>query len=256
MSLLLKIKREIKAKPLKAAGLGVLLLVAAYFWAPLLRGMIAPREAAPATPASNPGPVAAAATGPGVPAAPAPAAQAAAPTSIDSVIYDWRKYANLIDEDAAMRAGAALPGSRDPFVSPQPPAPEKPAEEPKVAAGPITPAEAGLLLTTTLLGARKKIAEISGKSYTIGDRVKVLTDEFNASFRVVEIYPRRVILESHGKRYELRIPRPLLDAVVDARDGNSEAADDEGSDSDAGETIEEKTSDGPSKPQDRQSLTD
>ncbi len=36
------------------------------------------------------------------------------------------------------------------------------------------------------------------------------------TFRVVEIYPRRVVLESRGEQYELTIPRPLVDAVAES----------------------------------------
>ncbi|MBI3839452.1 MAG: hypothetical protein HY288_16150, partial [Planctomycetia bacterium] len=54
MSLAKKLQREIKANPAKAGGLGVLLLVAGYFWAPLVKGFIAPAETAPAATATAP----------------------------------------------------------------------------------------------------------------------------------------------------------------------------------------------------------
>jgi hypothetical protein len=254
MSFVIRVQREIKAKPLKAAGLGVLLVVAAYFWAPLVRGYLGGGQTAAGPPAASPAPTASAASQSTVSTSTSPG-QAAAAGGTTSAAYDWRKYSKLIDEDAKMREGAALSGPRDPFVSPQPPAPSEPPKSAQSEAQPITPADAGLLLTTTLLGARKKIAEINGKSYTIGQRVKIVGDDLRASFRVVEIHPRRVILESQGRRYELKIPRPLLDAVVEAREADDdEVVEDEATERPGGESFEKKTADEPSK--ETEELTD
>lgn len=222
MSLVNRLQREVKANPAKAAGLGVLSLVACYFWAPLILGFMKPAQETAATP--PPGAAAATAPSPSAPAPPAPASAATpgqppSATSSDALPYDWQKYAKLIEEDAKMRPSQDLPSERDPFVNPLAAAQAKAEREVSAtaaAAKPITPAEAGLVLTTTLLGARKKIAEIDGRSYSIGDRVQAFTESSSASFRVVEIFPRRVVLEGHDQRYELTIPRPLVDAVPQA----------------------------------------
>ena len=241
MSLVTRLQREVKTNPAKAAGLGVLLLVACYFWAPLLLGFMKPAEN------SDPAPSAAATAAPATTAPTvAPPGQGPQVAAADALVYDWRKYAQLVEEDAKMRPSAELPSERDPFASPLGAAPaesEQPVAPPVAAAEPITPAEAGLVLTTTLLGARKKIAEIDGKSYAVGDRVEVLTEALKTSFRVVEIYPRRVVLESHGKRYELKLPRPLLDTVTKAAESERASRDaDSDSDSTTGaETAEQET---------------
>jgi hypothetical protein len=80
---------------------------------------------------------------------------------------------------------------------------------------PITPAEAGLALGSTLVSAHRKIAEINGKSYGLNERVQIVKDALDVSFRIVEIQPRRVVLERNGQLYELKIPRPLLDGIED-----------------------------------------
>ena len=220
MSVVTRLQREIKANPAKAAGLGVLLLVACYFWAPLILGFMKPAQETAAAPPH--GAAAATAPTPSAPPAPASAAtpgQSPSATPSDALPYDWQKYAKLIEDDAKMRPSQDLSSERDPFVNPLAAAQAKAEREVSATAAstkPITPAEAGLVLTTTLLGARKKIAEIDGRSYSIGDRVQAFTASSSASFRVVEIFPRRVVLEGHGQRYELTIPRPLVDAVPQA----------------------------------------
>ncbi|MGD9722401.1 MAG: hypothetical protein AB7O59_12930 [Pirellulales bacterium] len=219
MSFVARLQREIKAHPAKGAGLGVLLIVAAYFWAPLVRGLIAPEDAA-SEPSPTPASTAAApATTTSTPSAPAPA------TAAGAAAYDWRKHASALDGDPNMQSTDDLPLPRDPFAS------EKSAEQktieaqatqPAVEAKPLTPQEAGLVLTTTFLGTRKKIAEIGGETYSVGDQIHVATDEHNESFRVLAIYPRRVILEGRGQQFELRIPRPLIDSVEETRTSRHE----------------------------------
>jgi hypothetical protein len=209
MSVAKRLEREIKANPAKAGGLGVLLLVACYFWAPLVMGFFQSDGGEVVQPAATP-PSPAATTSTLVPAG------QTMPT--ETPTYEWRKYSKAIEEDARMNTGSQLSEGNDPFDGPPiiaPPKPEPPVETPPVVMQPVTPADVGLELTTTLLGARRKIAEIGGKSYTVGDRIETEQDGANASFTIVEIYPRRVVLESNGERYELRIPRPLVDSVAE-----------------------------------------
>jgi hypothetical protein len=218
MSVAKRLQREVKANPAKAAGLGALLLVACWFWAPLVMGIFKSEEASVAPQAP-------------VPLAPGANSSTAAPTLMpagqavanDAPPYDWRKYSKAIDEDAKMSPGRELSAESDPFNEPpaaEPPEAKPPVEVAPVVVQPITPADVGLELTTTLLGARRKIAEIGGKSYTVGDVVETGQEGASATFRVVEIHPRRVVLESEGKKYELRIPRPLVDSVAEQPQGN------------------------------------
>jgi hypothetical protein len=146
----------------------------------------------------------------------------AKPAPAGVVQYDWQKYARLLDEDPKSLPAADLENDRDPFaVSAAAPAraPQQSAEPPAIAAEPISPVEAGLTLNSTLLGSKRRIAEIDGESYTVGDVVEAMSGETIANFRVVEIQPRRVILESDGQKYELTIPRPLVDSAIETRTG-------------------------------------
>ncbi len=244
MSLAKKLQREMKAHPAKAGGLALLLLLAGYFWAPLVKGWIGSADAT--TPPPTPPAVATAPSGV-VMASPAAtsATPGAKPAGADPA-YDWRKYAKLINEDDHMRTGVERPNDRDPFarldVAIETAESAPPDEATLAAAKPITPEEAGLTLGSTLVSTRKKIAQIGGKSYTIGSRVSAAQDGLAATFEVVSIEPRRVVLKRNGQRFELKIPRPLMDGIV-------EIVPDEPSDRDptqrAGtQTIEQRTSDG------------
>jgi hypothetical protein len=203
MSLAKKLQREAKANPVKAAALGVLLLVAGYFWAPLVKGFVSPAATAPAATATA-----------GAPATPAPAPTPTvdAPKAPESPVYDWQRYAQLLDDDVKMRTSAELPSPRDPFKSREVERPEiasvKTAAQLKAAeAPPLEPREAGLVLSSTFVGPRTQIALIGGKPYRIGDRVRVQKDGIKASFNLIDVQPRLVVLERNGKQYELTITR-------------------------------------------------
>jgi hypothetical protein len=218
MQLANRLKREIKKNPAKAMGLGALLLVACYFWAPLIAGFLGSGSPAPPPPAQN-----AAATTNSSPSVSEPVAK---PT-ISAAAYDWQRHSKSIDDSELMRASAKLPNDRDPFHDlAAATAAVQPVENPEPAAPPVTPADAGLVLGSTLVSAHRKIAEINGKSYGINEHVEVATDTLEVSFKIVEIHPRRVVLERDGVRYDLKIPRPLLDGIVEMTGSGDSSKDD------------------------------
>jgi hypothetical protein len=221
MSLAKRLQREIKSSPGKAGGLAVLLLVAGYFWAPLIMQFFGNDTAAPASaPAASP-----AVAGPAV-AAPT-SVQVAGATSAEAPAYDWRRVAADLDADSRMASIAEPSREHDPFAT-RASATSAVAEVRKVepVARDLTPDEAGLVLSSTLVSARRKIAEINDKSYRVGDRVRALGDDYDVAFRVVDVSPRRVLLERDGKRFELKIRHPLLDAVVERTSDESEYTED------------------------------
>jgi hypothetical protein len=220
MSVAKRLQHEIKASPAKAGALGLLLIVAAYFWLPTVVGLIGTGKQAPPAPSADQ----ATSTASTTPAASAGNEQQPTAKAFD---YDWRMHAKSMDEDPLARPVDALSNERDPFASNETLAAAEPLEPPAappVVVEPMTPQDAGLVLSTTLHGARMKIADIGGKSYTIGDRIEVSGNGADTSFQVVEIHQRRVVLKSDGKLYELKIPRPLVDAVVEARTGRTDHA--------------------------------
>lgn len=104
-----------------------------------------------------------------------------------------------------------LAQSRDPFASPtvETPAPLA-AEKPEVAPPAVTPAAAGLVLTSTIIGPQRRVVQISGKMYSVGQTIDTAKEKEGAcvTFKLVEVHPRRAVLQNGDERYELTIPEP------------------------------------------------
>ncbi len=210
-----KIKREASASPKKAAFLGLATLVAVYFWMPLVWGWIAKgnKNMASATANSSATP-----TTPAMSVAASPIAPAATPDA--SVKKEpkkplpWQQTAQWIDQDPRTKPAARLPILRDPFSTPVAvqQAESKPKEKAKLKLPTISPEAAGLVLTGTIVGPQRCIAQISGKPYAVGQTIQPLStkqkDVPNISFQLVEVTQRHAVLEADGQRYQLSIPEP------------------------------------------------
>lgn len=217
-----KLRREATANPKKAGLLGLLLLVAVYFWAPLLRQWTRSAENAPDTSAAAPpaaatsappaaatsggavAPPLAAATPVGTPTLSAPAAAPSAPPK-----FHWKQLVAAIESDPRMRPvepPAGLVAQRDPFIDPRPPAIAEAATE---VAGErsedVTPGELGLVLSSTIIGHQRRTALVNGKVYAAG---RELEARDGVVFVVRDIEPWGIVLERAGKRFELELPRP------------------------------------------------
>lgn len=194
-----RLRREIKRDPKKAGALGLMFLVAIYFWAPLVSGWMGSSR-----PADMP-PTASTATTPTVPAT-TENTTAAKPTN-EAKPVSWQELIAWQDEDPR-RAPATLVASRDPFhavekVVEQKPVDEKP--EKKIEAKSMD--QVGLVLSSTLVGPRSSLARINGKTYHTGQAVRVQYEGERVAFQVKEIHPRRVVLERDGTRFELKSGR-------------------------------------------------
>lgn len=204
-SLWKKLKREAKANPGKAVILGIVAVVALYFWVPLVWGWVGKSNAnagvevvqLPPTAAISPSP-----TDPSVaPASPSP--------SIEHP--SWLQIAQGMENDPRTKTALPLTTTRDPFQSPQALEEDskKAADSEELKPRFMTPAEAGLVLTSTVTGAERRIAQINGKTYTEGQTIPAAKDSTRGvSFTLVEIQPRRVVLEADSQRYDLTIPEP------------------------------------------------
>ena len=204
-----QLRREASANPKKAAFLGLAVLAAAYFWTPLVWGWIgkndknAPGAVAP----SGATPVAAAL----VPAA-MPDAKAT-PKDAGPDRLPWPQIVQQMHDDPRMMTAPPLTITRDPFEPPRTEVAESKAEvEDKSRPKPptITPSAAGLVLTSTIIGPQRRIAQISGKTYVVGQAIEAVKDKetLGVAFKLVEVHPRRAILEADGQRFELTIPEP------------------------------------------------
>ncbi len=114
----------------------------------------------------------------------------------------------------------ALTNVRDPFeTAALKPAAAKAEEEAAPKPPVVTPDAAGLTLTGTIIGGQRRVAQINGKTYSVGQTVEAAKDaeSVGAAFRLVEIHPRRAVLEADGQRFELFIPEPGKSERIDVR---------------------------------------
>lgn len=194
-----KLKREITASPKKAGALGLMVVVAGWFWWPLLKDWFGP-AASPATPA--PAVAATSAPPPVTGSTVVPTPEIAKATKLG-----WREIAARIDADPLMRPSFNAEEVDDPFRAPPPPAPVE-ATVPQLVEKPvITPQAAGLSLTSTMVGTRRSLARVLGKSYGIGDRIIAVSKDLGElEYEVVGIEPRKIVLERDHKRFDLAIP--------------------------------------------------
>lgn len=212
-----QLTNDLKKSPKKAAALAALAGLCAWFWIPLLLPKAPPQPAAAAAPpASAAGPSAAAA------AAPPAAAAASAPE------IPWQELNEQIEGDPLMRPAdlAKLAEVRNPFAMTAVIAEQKrvaeaeeqakhgqgesPAEPPHET----TPDEAGLVLSSTLVGSNKRAALINGRVYEEGADIQT---DGGSNFRLAHIEAQRVLLERAGQRYPLTIKRRKAAGRVEIR---------------------------------------
>ena len=196
-----RLQREVAASPKKAAALGLLALVALWFWGPLVWGWIAPDKsgtAVTANPVANP-----------VSPVTIPSAQTTENTEkeTESPQHSWQELAQWIDGNRRASATNAPVGTRDPFV---PPRAEVAAveEEDKhdKAKSDLTTKDLGLTLSGTIIGPHRRVAQINGRSYTEGKTVRVTIDRQPIEFVLVEVHRTYVVLRRRTTHYMLKIP--------------------------------------------------
>lgn len=193
-----KLRKDLKKSPGKAAVLAVLFLVALWFWAPLLKNL-AGGEATTPPPAASTSQV-----GISTPSSPGTTAPITQPQ------YTWKQITDAIEADPRMAPTAPATLERDPF---HPIEETKPIAEPTevVAAPPVAPdvppADAGLVLNSTIVGSRRHVARVNGKSYRKGDTIAAAVGDNPLEYQLIAIDPRSVTLALGKRRYELKMRR-------------------------------------------------
>lgn len=211
-----QLQRELKANPQKAGALGLLCLVAAWFWGPLIF------KSDPKKPA----PVAAAPTA--TTAAATTATPDATAVSTAKPLMDWRTLSSRLEADPSMRSVAGKNDEeveRSPFDAPIKIAKEDPIDqdlydllEEASAAGmlderPVITKQmtstalnaCPLRLTSTLVGPRARTAVINGQAFSQG----MVLGKFNGVELVLEyVGERSAMIAWNGMKRELRIPKP------------------------------------------------
>ncbi len=199
-----QLRRDLAANPKKAAALGLMALVALYFWAPLVWRWISPQGGK-----KSAQPLALILTDD--PEQPSQSAKRRAN------LFRWEKVRQLIAQDARMASAAYERAWTDPFA-PQAPPPASAATPAGIGAAPtpasldLDPQQAGIALSGVLVGGKRRIATINGETYGEGSTIKIAKDGlFTAvEFRLTRITSQGVELERNGKTYSLLLIRPEL----------------------------------------------
>jgi hypothetical protein len=213
-----RLRTELARNKGKSAVLGIVCVVALYFWLPLIWGLFRKKEASPA--------------------AAVEATPAVAPVTEglpEAAAFHWREFLSWRDKDPRMMVVAMAAGTRNPFE--RPPAElasdVSPAElqmaEPEPVERQRHPLELGLELRGTVVGRANAVADIAGKIYVPGAIIRPLAGDEDAgdalshiAFRLVEIDRTHVVLERDGKLFRLDLPAaggPESDSIMIRRLG-------------------------------------
>ena len=207
-----RLQREIKASPQKAAVLGVLALVALYFWAPLLLGWVSGGKSPAAAVALQD---------------PASAAQPLTIATSDdtgaSVGPTWQEIDAWIERDLMMKPAAADLLAHNPFhvqtdivQTDELAAVEAAPDEAGQQQQSVTPVEAGLVLTSTITGGKRPVALINGRAYARGSTIRGEGEFGSTTFTLVEVRSKSVVLRQGDKTYEVKIsPTELALSAAD-----------------------------------------
>lgn len=218
-----KLKRELARSPGKAGLLGVLCLVAVYYYVPLL-GRLAgsPRQASGETlPVSPPTPSGTELAKLGT-SATAREENGAAASEIN-----WREILALIEREPYMQPGELGSQRDNPFALLRPretttneDSKSAPQNEETLASVPapsiLDPREAGLVLSSTMVHGDQRIAMINGRTYRENAKIvlrRQILDSPGQSgdgelvYRVERIQPLYVELENGGVRHRLDLNR-------------------------------------------------
>lgn len=205
-------RRDLAANPKKAAILGLMLLVAAYFWGPLLWKWLAPGGKAKG---GKEGQTALILEDDPVEAAPQAKPGALRP-------FRWEKVRQQIRGDRFMVPAAYENHWPNPFAPlPVTTVTQQPIEgESQAAIGAaktekeLTPDTAGLTLASVTISPRLRTATIGGRTYREGATITVGGGEDRtasaAAFRLVRVERQGVELEREGRTWWLEFDKSRL----------------------------------------------
>jgi hypothetical protein len=201
-----QIRRDIAASPRKAAVLGLMVLVALYFWAPMIWGWIRPANTGSSAVASSSDLILE-----DEPIDPAKSAKK------EGRAFAWEKVRRKVAADPRMTPAVYDVSWADPFRPPQKDAGSQTGVTPETAAAAapaIDPAALGLKLTSVAISAQRRAAVISGEKYREGDLVPSNGDRQGSppgiQFRLTKVGFHEVHLEYQGQTYILELSRPRL----------------------------------------------
>jgi len=187
-----QLRREATSNPKKAAALGLLALVALWFWAPLVKGWFVKDnpavEAKPAKPAGDSSPTS---------VANVPSQSGTEPKKAEKPQRPWYQLVQWMEEDPRTSATDPFARQRDPFSRVKTRVViEKPEELSQ---------SLGMELSSTIIGSNRRVARINGKTYQEGSLVEIDKNGREIEFRLERVERRRVVLNRDGKQFELKL---------------------------------------------------
>ena len=214
-----QIQRELKANPQKVGGVGVWMLVAVWFWLPLIfkKDESSSSSSASSSTASQPTPAK---------ATPATTAATTEPGKVEEPRPRWQDLVAWIENDPDMKSFTfeTLPDEvRDPFLVAVTPEQKQQQEEAAQVAVeepvkmPPQPGELGLRVSSTIIGKQRRTALINGRAYREGDAIEM--DE-GWVYVLSAIEKNHVVLACDGHEYQLAIARGERSGRIDLRGRN------------------------------------
>ena len=201
-----RLRREITAKPKKAAILGILLLVAVYFWFPLIRGWMPGGQSGVANESGS-------VTQSQVADTVLQSATGTTSLSNNVPVPPWQQLAAWMEADPRKAPAMNRVGARDPFHPGSMRVAEtvEKKEEPQVEAASVwTPATLGLQVSSTVVGPRRSVALINGRTYAAGDTIEMSQAGQPITVTLAEVLSGGVVVEAGAERIELTIPQRAM----------------------------------------------
>lgn len=200
-----QLTKEIKRNPAKAAVLGGLLLVAIWFWYPLVQKWMGSSSSSVAANSAEHDLV--------IPqAAPLPTLEEPSVSKqVPKGKTDWRAVAQQISDDPWMKEGTLPNENFDPFFPEEQPETVLTATSIETDSTPdldVPPETAGLAVTSVIVGGRVPIARINHQNYRVGDTIRA--PDANIRYTLVDVHSWGVTLKGTQQLHQLPIDESPL----------------------------------------------
>jgi hypothetical protein len=204
-----QLRRDIAANPKKAAALGLMVLVALYFWGPLLAKWVS--AGGKRTTKMNP----AALILTDDPAEPTQQSRARGKSK-----FHWDRVRQLMQQDPCMLPAKFSPAWVDPFAAGTLTIAEQqllqgsqaPSESASSAPAAVDPEQFSIVLGGVFFGAHSRVATINGEACHENDTITVTGKDASLvqKLRVVHIRRQGVVVDLGGRLLTLELATPSL----------------------------------------------
>ena len=72
-----------------------------------------------------------------------------------------------------------------------------------------------MVLSGTIIGPSRRVAQINGRPYHQGDVVRLLHDGSPIEFMLAAVHPQRIVLQRDDEQFELAIPVPAASGRIE-----------------------------------------